>query len=616
MDERVIQKLREYVPKNTTNLVAKASLKIEETRREIIHKCRVISLYPFCTRLPIDSFSETTKRDHFHKLFACGANGAFPGVSQLSQNAAFLVSYLLADPALLVTAVIERRNFSDFEVLVMSTIPAIFGFFSSDEQLWNAYLFYREVVKRAEPADSVRILTPFFNSIATFRFLEYALDRFCHGFFLDLTLNPTGDRGSLIAIHASNLLQCFTKALPLLPHQHLKLLRYVRKSRFGPAELSDLFLIRFLFRNTAMWVRASPCDRFRPEIDRLLSAISGKPDELKRLYRVLFETKSCYSVPALFLPFSQFYLLYLFSVNDILFLAQILGTLPGGLSRDEFKDFNMRYRDTWFWCQVFPKNVRRDRSPPSAIIFPESMTLSQATLESLPPAVHDLVRLAGSFELFLENRTKLEQLNSWHEIAAAQITRLMRLHMDYIRDIHPSFIPREIRQSLLVHSIDQDLFARRRRGLLSLTGPWEALTQQYRDGRILKKMLYNRERAKSAIWAGIREILCIRESALSRALPVLLKWVVRFTSVAVKLELGSEFLCAVYGQLPSEAVLVPFVLLNGTMAQAKGVLTTEENRAWDALRAAILAIIYEHQSGMRGFEEVREAIEREAGARQ
>jgi hypothetical protein len=153
--------LQDYTPKNSTNLVMKSSVKVEEMRRSIIHKARIVSLYRFYTRLPIDSFNEATKKAQFHRLFVCNAEGTFPGISQLSQNAAFLVSFLIENPDCFAQTVLSRVQSPDFDVLVMSTIPSVFAFFSSDEQLKNAFAFYCEIARQSKASDCVRIPEPF-----------------------------------------------------------------------------------------------------------------------------------------------------------------------------------------------------------------------------------------------------------------------------------------------------------------------------------------------------------------------------------------------------------------------------------------------------------------------
>jgi hypothetical protein len=58
------------------------------------------------------------------------------------------------------------------------------------------------------------------------------LDRFFRDFRLDYAVNPVAERTSLIPLHGAHLVQCFTAAVPLLPKQHLELLRYLLAAKF------------------------------------------------------------------------------------------------------------------------------------------------------------------------------------------------------------------------------------------------------------------------------------------------------------------------------------------------------------------------------------------------
>jgi hypothetical protein len=140
-----------------------------------------------------------------------------PGISQFSQNAACLISHIVQNPHIFANVVTSYAADPDFDALVQMTIPSLFGYFSSEEQLSKALDFSTQVCQFASPAVCVCILEPFFNSGATWRFLEHSFDRFFRGFFLDLIVTPERERTHLISIHAGNLLQCFTDAIPLLP---------------------------------------------------------------------------------------------------------------------------------------------------------------------------------------------------------------------------------------------------------------------------------------------------------------------------------------------------------------------------------------------------------------
>jgi hypothetical protein len=433
---------------------------------------------------------------------------------------------------------------------------------------------------------------------------------------LDLTLNQASDPAASqtrIVIHASNLIQCFTDALPLLPEAHLELLKVLKEHNFPPDAFAKLFLIRFLFRATVNWLKASACEDFLTHVERVLVAIGENHDDVKKLYRAAFHAHSRSDIPELFLAFDQVYILYFFCVNDINFLARILHDehhLPHGLSLNEFSEVDQRYRNYWFWCQVFPKELPRAKSalPSDPLVFGKWL---ETPPDHASPHVQSLLRLAASFEHNLMLRFKLEHIQAWQDVIETQVTHLMRLHLECLGDLRPAQLSSEIRQVLAIRAIHPDFLSRHTAQLLKFSESWDSMTAPFRDSGFLKKLLIGRPLTRSTIWTGIRELLCLRRSPLAKAFPVLFKWVVRFHTAARELPLGGELLCSIYGQLPCEVVLVPFIVLNETVAQVRGFMPEAEQRIWLAFQTCILTMLQNNEKVMKVIIAVGEQIKQE-----
>jgi hypothetical protein len=249
------------------------------------------------------------------------------------------VIYLLEFPKMFASAIVHRSRSPELNLIIHTSLLAIFGFFSSDEQLDNAFHFYQHVSDFAKPDVAVRIIEPFFNSPATFRFLEFALDRFFRDFMLDFAVTPEHERMVLIPLHGGSLLQCFVQAVPLLPRQHLNLLKYLHSKRFPNQTLADLFLVRFLWPAAANWLRSIGGDEQMAFLDKVLVSIGEQKQLIKKLWPIVFHAISLFEVPQLFQAFNQYDLLYYLSVNDVILIAKLLDgqrLLPKSITLAEF----------------------------------------------------------------------------------------------------------------------------------------------------------------------------------------------------------------------------------------------------------------------------------------
>jgi hypothetical protein len=495
--------------------------------------------------------------------------------------------------AKVVTACVSQ---SGFESLIQMTVPSVFAFFSSYEQLTKALRFYRKVCRTANPDVCVRILEPFFNSAATFRFLEHALDRFFRGFLLDLVVSPEPDPSILVPVHSSNLLHCLRDSIPLLPSQHLRLLKTARKLNFSDDIIRELVLNRFCWPAAVNWLKTSARDDCLKLFDKVLSGVSLQGAALEGFYTALFEGVSMCESPNLFEAFGHCYLLCFVSVDDILALTKVLAEqneMPPGLSPADFAHLDQKYRGHWFWCQAFalvlPKPKQRWN-----VIFDDLPAIDELPHTKLGATAELLIKLADTFERFLDHRYKCERLKMWDDVLQTQVNQLMMLHLDFLRGDNMITFSPTIHQVMSVYSIDRDLVARSTRQLLELRDDWNKLAAKYRDGREVRRMLIKHKAANNWIWMGIRLILCNGKAQLHKVVTPLLKSFVQFQTIALELELGASLMQNIIGQLTADVILVPFVLLNETVAREPHFMSQTEQLAWSTLEACLLVMMQDN----------------------
>jgi hypothetical protein len=167
---------------------------------------------------------------------------------------------------------------------------------------------------------------------------------------------------------------------------------------------------------------------------------------------------------------------------------------------------------------------------------------------------------------------------------------------------------------LAIRAIHPDFLIRQTRRLIAFSESWESTIGSYRDIGFLKKLLIGRPLTQSTIWTGIRELVCLRHSPLAKAFPVLFKWVVRFHTAARELQLGRQLLCNIYGQLPCEVVLIPFIILNATVAQSPGFMVEAENRIWLEFQGCIVTMLSKNEKVIKAIIAVDDQITQEYGA--
>jgi hypothetical protein len=580
-------------------------MSVDALRREIIANSRIVSLRRhFDSRVSKGTFAFPVMRDHYRSLFFCGYRETFPGISHLCQNAAFLLSHVLEHPALFAEAIVNCTHEFDCSVLILETIPSLYGFFSSNEQLNFAVEFYKSVVQLAEPEVAIRMIEPFFNSTATFRFREHAFDQFFRGFLLDVSVTAEKDLPSLVPIHSLNLLDALSAALPLLPKQHLELLRILRRPSFPSVQFTRLFLIDFLWASAIDWLQSLHFGKHVQFLRRVLREVGHQKQALRRFYAELDQTVCAVDVPNLFVVFDHAYLLYFFSVNDILFVAQILGDqkrLPRGLTRADFGDIDERYRDSWFWCQVFPKVEPPPHEPPVRLDVVFGRWIDDGARFCEDTETSGLVGEAIEFERFLEYKDQSQRVKQWGRLVQTEVTQLMRIYIEYFSGIRPSVLPLEIRQLLEIRELNPEVVTRHRRRLMDQADSWNKIAANYRAKTDLKRMLADRPATRNLVWDGIRRIMYTADPDL-RGFPWFILSIVQFHIIALELDLGTPLLCGIIAQMPCEALLVPFTLIAGTVGQdVPEFLSAAQNLAWDAIGACIMKMAQEDTQFFRRF---------------
>jgi hypothetical protein len=477
----------------------------------------------------------------------------------------------------------NRFDYGDFEHIVHCIVPSVFGFFSSDEHLTHALAFYSHIVDLARPFQAVMILQPFFNAAPTFRFAEYALGEFFKTFLFDYAITPDGNRTSLVPSHAVFLMDCFTRAVPLLPEAHLRILRQLKNKKWPTLYFADLVLVRWLWVVTRAWLRASPCCGEQKYLDRVLTSVACQKQAIRRLYRTFFQTQSVFSLPMMFRSIDTNYFVFYLCVNDLCLLARMLEeqqVIPCGLTLNDFLEVDVNYQYHWFCCQVFPRACEPPETPKYHLVFPP-----------MEPRRDDFERLTACFEILMEESRKFKDLSMWADLLATNVTMLMTGDLDYLM-AHPQIpVSRELRQLMMLSCFDEATFGGHYLEIVGYGKRWDALVAKYADGKELRRQIGGMEAVRRWILDGIRLVRSTGRIRFPRMFQMLMAAMMQFMKIAQRPEFGETLLCSILKALPGRAVVVPFVLFNGTVAHEADFMSEEERRVWIQMEKCLLTIL-------------------------
>jgi hypothetical protein len=575
--KQLAERLTALVPKNSPRLLSDLSHECNHRRYSIITRCRFITLYPYLWNPPQPCLSFFPSKDSRSFLFR-PPDPTFFGVSQLSQNCSLVISHLIDHPLILARIVIERSAYVDFEHIIRSVLPSFFGFFASDEHLSHAIAFYSEVVRLATPQLIVSILDPLFNSAPTVRFLEVALDDFFTPFLLECSIASTRDLEPLAASHGSFLVDCFTRAAPLLPSGHRSLLCLLRDRRFPGLEFRELVLKRFLWAAAFARLRASAAAREVRYLQMVLLSIVRQKQILKKLFQGILECHTSFHLPCLFGSFDESFLIYYLCVNDACLLARLLdqaGELPAGLRLADFLDIDGAFKYWSFWCQVFPRRTLPAQTMVLRLVFP-------AKLNGLKTRFPDLLQLADQFETLMEERRKAAEAIEWRRLLAAHAELLMGGEIGWLRKHQELRVPRRVRQKIEIGMIGgvivNDPEVRR------LSERWDAFVGQRNS---LPSGVSHR------VWGALRIARAAGCAQLEDAFPLLLNAVKQLRTIAETAGGGEPMISAMLRMIPGNAIVAPFVIINAAVAHIPGFMSDLDQRCWVTLERCFLAVLCE-----------------------
>ncbi|EAY21747.1 hypothetical protein TVAG_237730 [Trichomonas vaginalis G3] len=274
--------------------------------------------------------------------------------------------------------IIKSYSTVNFLPLVHQILPALFGYYSSYEQLELATQLYTKVIETAPSKLIVELLFPLLNSSVTFRFVEQAMTSYYDNFTGNFEFIKESDAKNFGTSFGFLLIQSAISSLPLLPSQVLNLLKQFFNATTKKDDFTNLFLKHFIFYQAQLWLNHLFV-QVSPSLMMIVfnEAINMKT-EIGKLFESLMSTESVYDLTKFYTKDGIATPAVVFSVSEIIQCATILDKLnflPSSISLSEFTSISQGVYNNIVLCQFFlPPNFQvKDEISLDPLIFSKSM---------------------------------------------------------------------------------------------------------------------------------------------------------------------------------------------------------------------------------------------------
>ena len=392
------------VPFSTSEYVKRRDESVSPRRQEILRKSRTIAL----SRLDGHWNDYFHEKQHFYQFIFSPCEIIPPTIPALRLNQSYrLLQHLLSNLEILASGVVQSHQSIFFEFLITSSIPALFGFFSSAEHIENAVLFYVGVVAISTKAKSeiaCKIVFPFFKSALLFPFSESVFCDFIPAYLSAAARLQQSDD------FLDHLCASFRSYNRLIEPAHKTVLGLM-KERFGVKVCADFLIdvmhsFAVIFRGK-MHRNHNETKQIRNLFDRLKES----ERHCSMLVSDFLEGRKMLRVPSSYCVFDTPLISFLMSTPDICRLASaysLAGKLPQFWKDIDWSDipvkavFQVSFRT--------PTNVKRPVLQP--LIFGENWFYENVPKE----AIAGLKQRATAFENFLEDVVFIQELDKWLDI--------------------------------------------------------------------------------------------------------------------------------------------------------------------------------------------------------
>lgn len=335
MDEgelfEIYSNLRPYVPCGIESKLIRVDIEGDEVSKQVVFINRqIIYLYGFQNRYVVNKQLISDR-----ELLTSATSFPYDALKFLEplevQSITVLIWQILAKPSDFAQRVYKSAGTPSFSFLIELTIPAVYGFFSTQETSACAYNFYSAISMIAPYDIFVWIVSPFFKSAT--------VNHFSDAVFRDALSSNYLPKSAEIQL-AQSIIDISAKRMNFLPESHNALLRFLstiyKPSQIWMLILKVLVVPQFLLKIplSPYFHANSPCVKFEKVLHILRDA--DKFSEIR--FPQLSLNQSLFEIPEAFLSYGQSlsYDLVL-TLNDV----YVLATIEPMLTQDSPKILNV-----------------------------------------------------------------------------------------------------------------------------------------------------------------------------------------------------------------------------------------------------------------------------------
>ena len=364
-----------HVPLNSESLLNNITSNVDKLREEIIRKHRTITLAYVLTNNQVQNlnYEEELPPPSERPLFAFKPHIVHPPhVSpQLIQQCSHLFLFLHQNPADLFDGLISIKGTPLYYFVINSSLPALYGYFSSQEHFQFAFPFYAHALQYEDHKACSEILFPYFNTPSVYRMIEHVMAPFCDRLLTDprIKINEKNS-SSLLEIYALDFTRLFIESLPLFIQTALLLLM---KQSWGVIDTKE-FIINVLIKTfSVQWLKASELLDYVNIMEEILSNIANDSSKYSAILNKLGETRVLLEIPEMFNSFGHQYILFLASRQDFNALIKVVSIkkkVPSSITiskKPTIPDHAL------FWLKIFPKRKIPHISQSRPLFFSQNL---------------------------------------------------------------------------------------------------------------------------------------------------------------------------------------------------------------------------------------------------
>lgn len=327
-------------------------------RQRILEKVRQTTLLRYYTKNNV-----VINKELFEKIFKPKDGSIQRGFSHHVQNCAFLSCFLQDRPEILADVILKNFNSPNFSYYVSVLVPSLFCYFSSEEQLQTAQIFYLNIIEKGKPEAVAKVLQPLFTSDIMFRFKESVINEFFPLFLsaVNQTHNPLND--NLIKTFAELLLNICVAKSTLIPIQLHHLWISILERNWSKREVNMILIGKLIIPQI---VNMIPTNIHNEILLPIIKAIPKCSKEINKLSQALASEKVAFTIPSMYSIFGEKSVQLFLNVKDIIDLAKMLDKnkmLPDSVTYQEFTEIPKKFYDYTVLSLIFPRkrtNIKKD----------------------------------------------------------------------------------------------------------------------------------------------------------------------------------------------------------------------------------------------------------------